>query len=254
MKRMQSDAEALEQAKQWVQESDHLVFFGGAGVSTASGIPDFRSENGLYHTMKGMAHAPEYYFSHEFSVEDPDGFAEFTRACIRSYQVKPSGAHLALAKLEEQGHLAAVITQNIDGLHQRAGSRNVLEVHGNMSDIYCPTCGYRMSAEEFLKGEGRMVCPVCGKLMRPDVVLYGEGLNEQVFRKAMQAMDQADTVIVGGTSLVVYPAAGLLSDYRGHRLILINRDPTPADGEADLVIHGNIAEILPELVPGDPAL
>lgn len=239
--------EAMKKAKAWIKESAHIVFFGGAGVSTASGIPDFRSENGLYHTMK-REHSPEYYFSHEFSVEDPDGFADFTRECIASYQVPPSGAHLALARLEQEGKLDAVVTQNIDSLHQRAGSKRVFEVHGNMARIYCPACGHHLPVEEFMAGKGRALCPICGEIMRPDVVLYGEPLNEDVFLGAIQAIAKADTLIVGGTSLVVYPAAGLLNYYRGHQFILLNRDPTPADSRANIAIHGNIAEILPALV------
>ena len=239
--------EAMKKAKAWIKESSHIVFFGGAGVSTASGIPDFRSENGLYHTMK-REHSPEYYFSHEFSIEDPDGFADFTRECITSYQVPPSGAHLALARLEQEGKLDAVVTQNIDSLHQRAGSKRVFEVHGNMARIYCPACGHHLPVEEFMAGKGRALCPICGEIMRPDVVLYGEPLNEDVFLGAIQAIAKADTLIVGGTSLVVYPAAGLLNYYRGHQFILLNRDPTPADSRANIAIHGNIAEILPALV------
>lgn len=239
--------EAMQKAKAWVKTSSHIVFFGGAGVSTASGIPDFRSENGLYHTMK-RAHLPEYYFSHEFSVEDPDGFADFTRECILSYQVEPSGAHIALAHLEQQGKLEAVVTQNIDSLHQRAGSRRVLEIHGNMAHIYCPSCGHVMATDEFMAGKGRVLCPVCGDILRPDVVLYGEPLHEEVFLAAVEAIRRADTLIVGGTSLVVYPAAGLVNYYRGHQFILLNRDPTPADSRADIAIHGDIAEILPALV------
>ncbi|WP_066923050.1 NAD-dependent protein deacylase [Murdochiella massiliensis] len=239
--------DAMKKAKAWVKDSSHIVFFGGAGVSTASGIPDFRSENGLYHTMK-REHSPEYYFSHEFSIEDPDGFADFTRECIASYQVPPSGAHLALARLEQEGKLDAVVTQNIDSLHQRAGSKRVFEVHGNMARIYCPACGHHLPVEEFMAGKGRALCPICGEIMRPDVVLYGEPLNEDVFLGAIQAIAKADTLIVGGTSLVVYPAAGLLNYYRGHQFILLNRDPTPADSRANIAIHGNIAEILPALV------
>lgn len=239
--------DAMKKAKAWVKDSSHIVFFGGAGVSTASGIPDFRSENGLYHTMK-REHSPEYYFSHEFSIEDPDGFADFTRECIASYQVPPSGAHFALARLEQEGKLDAVVTQNIDSLHQRAGSKRVFEVHGNMARIYCPACGHHLPVEEFMAGKGRALCPICGEIMRPDVVLYGEPLNEDVFLGAIQAIAKADTLIVGGTSLVVYPAAGLLNYYRGHQFILLNRDPTPADSRANIAIHGNIAEILPALV------
>lgn len=236
------------QAKEIIEESQSIVFFGGAGVSTASGIPDFRSPNGLYNQMKDAKYPPEYYFSHEFSVRDPDGFADFTRRCYESYQVEPSGAHIALAKLEEMGKLDCIITQNIDKLHQRAGSKRVLEVHGNMQDIYCPACGYRMNTEDFMKGKGKVLCPVCGDYMRADVCLYGEVPNQRVFRQAIEAIGACRTLIVGGSSLVVYPAAGLLNYYRGHELILINREPTSADSRADLVLHGNIAEILPDLI------
>ncbi|MDD7593023.1 MAG: NAD-dependent protein deacylase [Peptoniphilaceae bacterium] len=244
---MEPNHEAMQRAKEMIAHSRSLVFFGGAGVSTASGIPDFRSADGLYHTMKDAKYAPEYYFSHEFSVDKPDEFADFVRTCIRSYDVAPSGAHLTLARWEREGRLSAVITQNIDSLHQKAGSERVLEVHGNMSDIYCPQCGYTMPTEEYMQGTGRVICPVCGKLMRPRVILYGEALDPVVFNAAMHAVAQADTLIVGGTSLVVYPAAGLVDLYRGHQLILINRDPTPADSRADVVLQGNIAEILPAL-------
>lgn len=241
------ECEALNRAREMIHQSKEMVFFGGAGVSTASGIPDFRSPNGLYHTMKDAKYAPEYYFSHEFSVEKPDEFADFVRTCLKSYEVEPSAAHVTLARWEARGLLSAVITQNIDSLHQKAGSARVYEVHGNMADIYCPACGYTMPTEEYLAHTGRVVCPVCGKLMRPRVVLYGEALDATVFGRAMQAIAHADTLIVGGTSLVVYPAAGLVDLYHGHQLILINREPTPADDRADVVLHGDIAEILPAL-------
>lgn len=242
--------DAFLKAKEIIRESKSIVFFGGAGVSTASGIPDFRSPDGLYNTMKDAAHPPEYYFSREFYLEDPDGFADFTRTCYKSYQVKPSAAHEALAKLEKMGKLDCVITQNIDKLHQRAGSKKVLEIHGNMQDIYCPSCGYRMDTQEFMKARGRVPCPVCGDNMRADVCLYGEVPNQSTFRQAVSAIAKCDCLIVGGSSLVVYPAAGLLNYYRGHKLILINREVTPADSRADLVLHGDIAKILPDLIEG----
>lgn len=238
----------METARRWIKESHSLVFFGGAGVSTASGIPDFRSENGLYHTMQ-TTRPPEYYFSRTFLEEDPDGFADFMRKMLDSINVEPSGAHIALAQLEQEGHLSTIITQNIDNLHQRAGSKQVLEVHGNMTKIYCPHCGYTMPSEEYRHaGAGRVICPVCGKLMRPNITLYEEMLDQTVFRKAMEAVAAADTLIVGGTSLVVYPAAGLIDLYRGDRLLLVNQGATSADQRANLVLHGNIAEILPSLL------
>lgn len=239
---------AFDQAREIIQASPSIVFFGGAGVSTASGIPDFRSPNGLYAQMRDAAHPPEYYFSHEFSMEDPDGFADFTRQCYASYQVPPSGAHLALAQLERAGKLKAIVTQNIDGLHQRAGSKTVYEVHGNMQDIYCPYCGYRMETEDFMSRKGRVPCPRCGHDLRAKVVLYGEMLDQTILQKAVRAISSCQTLIVGGSSLVVYPAAGLLNYYQGSQLLLINRDPTPADGRANVVLHGDIASLLPELI------
>ncbi len=243
---MRKDSD-FNQVKDVIANSDNIVFFGGAGVSTASGIPDFRSPNGLYNMKSNRPYPPEYYFSHEFCVNDPDGFADFTRECWRSYQVKPSGAHIQLAKWEEEGKLRAVVTQNIDGLHQRAGSHNVYEVHGNMHDIYCPHCGTTVETEVFMKGKGRFPCPKCGHNMRAAVTLYGEMLPERTFTKAIEAIRACKTLIVGGSSLVVYPAAGLLNYYSGNELILINMEETAADSRADYVLHGDISKILPEL-------
>lgn len=244
---MKGKESAIEDVKAIIKESQNMVFFGGAGVSTASGIPDFRSPNGLYHQKTNRPYPPEYYFSHEFCMDDPDGFADFTRECYQSYQVPPSGAHLQLAKWEKEGKLSAVITQNIDGLHQRAGSRKVYEVHGNMHDIYCPHCGHQVPTEDFMAGKGRYPCPRCGHNVRAAVTLYGESLPQVAFSQAIEAIASCDTFIVGGTSLVVYPAAGLLNYYRGDRMILINREATPADSRADYVLHGDISEILPAL-------
>lgn len=242
----QSD-ETMRKLQEIIRETDNIVFFGGAGVSTASGIPDFRSPNGLYHQKTNRPYPPEYYFSHEFCVSDPDAFADFTRECWRSYQVAPSGAHLQLAEWEKEGKLKAIVTQNIDGLHQRAGSKTVYEVHGNMHEIYCPHCGNTVPTEEFMAGKGRFPCPKCGHNMRAAVTLYGEMLPEDDFTAAIRAIKQCRTLIVGGSSLVVYPAAGLIDYYRGKELILINFEPTPADARADYVLHGDISQILPQM-------
>lgn len=237
----------FDEVKEVLKGSDDIVFFGGAGVSTASGIPDFRSENGLYNQKSDRPYPPEYYFSHEFTQEDPDGFADFCRECYRSYQVEPSGAHQVLAQLEKEGRLRALVTQNIDGLHQRAGSKHVLEVHGNMRDYYCPSCGRKVPAEDFLAGHGRYPCPHCGGNVRPDVVLYGEALDQGTLFEAVQAIRNCQTLIVGGSSLVVYPAAGLVDFYNGNELILINYEPTPQDRRADYALHGDISKVLPAL-------
>ena len=237
----------LDTVRRIIHQAHHMVFFGGAGVSTASGIPDFRSPQGLYHQKNNRPYSPEYYFSHEFCCQDPDGFADFTRECWRSYQVEPSGAHLQLARWEAEGKLDCVVTQNIDGLHQRAGSHRVFEIHGNMRDIYCPHCGYEVDTETFMEGHGRFPCPRCGRPVRAAVTLYGEALPEEAFRQAMEAIAACDVLIVGGTSLVVYPAAGLIRYYQGHQLIMINQEPTVADGAADYLLHGDIAQLLPAL-------
>lgn len=243
---MKQDSD-FQTVKEIVSKSQDMVFFGGAGVSTASGIPDFRSPNGLYHKKNNRPYPPEYYFSHEFSMEDPDGFADFTRECWRSYQVQPSGAHIQLAKWEKEGKLRAIVTQNIDGLHQRAGNKNVYEIHGNMHDIFCPHCGNVVKTEKFMEEKGRFPCKKCGHDMRAAVTLYGEMLPEIAFNKAIEAISSCQTLIVGGSSLVVYPAAGLLNYYKGKELILINMEQTPADSRADYVLHGDISKILPAL-------
>lgn len=246
----QAEERTLEEVKAIIEDSDQIVFFGGAGVSTASGIPDFRSKNGLYNQKSDRPYPPEYYFSHEFSIDDPDGFADFTRECYQSYQVEPSGCHQALVDLEQRGKLQAIVTQNIDGLHQRAGSHNIYEVHGNMRDFYCPHCGHRVAREDFLAGRGRYPCPKCGHNVRANVVLYGETLDQGVLYGALRAIQDCRTLIVGGSSLVVYPAAGLIDYYRGKELILINYDPTPQDRRANYALHGDISKIMPALVAG----
>lgn len=237
----------LDQVRKIISKSPSVVFFGGAGVSTASGIPDFRSATGLYNRIENTSFSPEYMLSHEFLMSHPADFSDYVRRNLIAPEALPNGAHLALKRLEDQGKLSAIITQNIDGLHQLAGSTNVLEIHGNLTDYYCMRCHKPFERTEFLKGQGESHCS-CGGIIRPDVVLYGEGLDQRVWREAVEAIERAQTFIVGGSSLVVYPAASLLNYYRGHELILLNQEPTPADRYADYVLHGDISLILPSLV------
>lgn len=237
----------FEKAKEIIKLSDNIVFFGGAGVSTASGVPDFRSENGIYSQKRG-GRSPEYYLSHDYYLDDPKGFSELIREMYGWSAVKPNEAHYALAKLEKEGKLKAVVTQNIDGLHQKAGSKAVYEIHGNLEDYYCGNCHVNAPKEDFLNADGVCRCKHCGGVVRPDVVLYGEGLNMDTYYKAIDAIQNADVFIVGGSSLVVYPAAGLLNYYHGKKLILINREETLADYKANYSIYGDISEILPALI------
>ncbi len=222
-----------------------VVFFGGAGVSTASGIPDFRSVDGLYHQQ--FDYPPEVMLSHTFYVEHTPEFYEFYRKKMIAPEAKPNRAHTKLAELEVEGVLSAVVTQNIDGLHQMAGSKNVFELHGSVHRNICQHCGHVYDADWILsrthEGErGVPVCPECGGAIKPDVVLYEEPLNEAVLTGAVEAIEQADALIVGGTSLVVYPAAGLTRYFAGDKLVIINRDPTPQDRNADLLISCDIAQ------------
>ncbi len=232
----------LEQLRKWVGESENIVFFGGAGVSTESGIPDFRSVDGLYHQKYAVP--PETMLSHTYYERHPEEFFRFYRDKMLPLEAKPNAAHLKLAELERAGKLKAVVTQNIDGLHQKAGSRLVYELHGSVLRNYCERCGASYSAEFIRDSQGVPRCPVCGGRVKPDVVLYEEGLDQDTVEGAVLAISRADMLIVGGTSLVVYPAAGLINYYRGHRLVLINRDPTPYDGRADLVIHDSLGKVL----------
>lgn len=232
---------AVEQLKEWIAESDQIVFFGGAGVSTESGIPDFRSQDGLYRQQ--YAYPPEQILSHTFYLKNPEEFYRFYRNKMISPQAKPNKAHLALAKLEQAGKLKAVITQNIDGLHQMAGSREVLELHGSVHRNFCTRCGRFYGLSQILETEGIPRCS-CGGMIKPDVVLYEESLDMDTLSKAVMYIKKADMLIIGGTSLTVYPAAGLVDYYSGPRLVLINRDVTPLDSRADLAIKGKIGEIL----------
>lgn len=227
--------------KSWIAESSRIVFFGGAGVSTESGIPDFRGVDGLYHQK--FDYPPETILSHGFFFSHTEEFYRFYREKMLVTDIAPNRAHLALAELEHQGKLAAVVTQNIDGLHQKAGSKAVYELHGSIHRNHCQRCRRFFSAEDMLKLDAVPRCP-CGGLIKPDVVLYEEALNEATVSGAVEAIAQADLLIVGGTSLTVYPAAGLLHYYRGSRLVLINRDETPFDSQADLVFHEKLGDVL----------
>ena len=236
--------EGIELLRQWINESDNIVFFGGAGVSTESGIPDFRSVDGLYHLK--YKYPPETILGHSFFVRKPEEFYEFYRDKLIAPWAKPNAAHLKLAQWESEGKLKAVITQNIDGLHQMAGSKEVLELHGSVHRVYCSKC-YKKFEESYVNdGVGIPKCS-CGGVIRPDVVLYEEPLDEAVMSNAIQYIRNADVLIVGGTSLNVYPAAGLLYYYRGRKLALINRSSTPANAQANLVIHGKIGEVFSQL-------
>lgn len=236
----------LETLAQWLQESENIVFFGGAGCSTESGVPDFRSVDGLYHQQ--YDYPPETILSHSFFVAQTEEFYRFYKAKMLLLDAKPNQAHLALARLEEQGKLKAVVTQNIDGLHQAAGSKAVFELHGSVHRNTCTKCGKRFDASYMKAAPGVPLCDACGGLVKPDVVLYEEALDDAVVTAAVRAIEQADVLIIGGTSLAVYPAAGLVRYYRGSRLVLINKDPTPYDGKADLVLHAPIGQVLSSVV------
>ncbi len=237
--------EQLEQLRRWVKESDNIVFFGGAGVSTESGIPDFRSVDGLYHQQ--YDYPPETILSHTFYRQKTDEFYRFYRAKMLCPDAKPNAAHLKLAQWEREGKLKAVITQNIDGLHQAAGSKVVLELHGSVLRNYCEQCGAFYDAEYILHSEGVPKCSVCGGSIKPDVVLYEEGLDQKTLSDSVRYISEADVLIVGGTSLAVYPAAGLLDYYSGNKLVLVNKTPTPRDNIANLIVQGSIGEIFSQL-------
>ena len=230
-----------ETLKKWLSESGNIVFFGGAGVSTESKIPDFRSTDGLYNQQ--YAYPPETILIHTFYMRKPEEFYRFYRNRMLFPDAEPNRAHKALAKLEQEGRLRAVITQNIDGLHQKAGSREVLELHGSVLRNYCTKCGKFYGLEAVLESEGVPRC-TCGGVIKPDVVLYEEGLDQHTLQKAVYYISNADVLIIGGTSLTVYPAAGLIDYYGGKKLVLINKSVTPMDSRADLVISGPIGEIL----------
>ena len=237
--------ENVKKLKELVEESENIVFFGGAGVSTESGIPDFRSTDGLYHQQ--YDYPPETILSHSFYESNPEEFFRFYRTKMLAPEAKPNAAHRKLAELETAGKLKAVITQNIDGLHQAAGSREVLELHGSVHRNYCETCGKFYGLDFILHTEGVPRCEACGGRVKPDVVLYEEGLDMKTLERAVGFLSKADMLIIGGTSLNVYPAAGLIRYYRGHKLVLINKSPVAADLTADLTIADPIGETLAQL-------
>ena len=234
----------MDKLKKWIEESSRIVFFGGAGVSTESGIPDFRSVDGLY--SQKFEYPPETIISHSFYERRPEYFFRFYREKMLPLGFAPNVTHKVLARWEEEGKLSAVVTQNIDGLHQKAGSQKVYELHGSVLRNYCTRCGKFHSAEFVKESFGIPRCD-CGGIVKPDVVLYEEGLNQNTIENSVYAIAKADLLIVAGTSLTVYPAAGLINYYRGNRLVLINRDETPYDRYADLVFHESLGEIFSQL-------
>ena len=235
------DEQKLEKLQTWVKESSRIVFFGGAGVSTESGIPDFRGEDGLY--RQRYAYPPETIISHSFYVRHPEIFFDFYRNRMLYPNAKPNVVHQRLAQWERDGKLLAVVTQNIDGLHQMAGSRNVYELHGSVHRNHCTRCGAFYALDDVLRSAGVPRCG-CGGVIKPDVVLYGEALDETTLNAAVRAIRRADLLLVGGTSLNVYPAAGLLRYFTGAALAVVNKTPTPADARADLVIQASIGRVL----------
>ena len=239
------DTEKLNELRQIIEDSDNIVFFGGAGVSTESGIPDFRSVDGLYNQK--YKYPPETIISHSFYRRNPEEFYRFYKDKMIFADAKPNKAHIKLAELEKQGKLKAVITQNIDGLHQMAGSRNVIELHGSVHRNYCEKCHAFYDLDYIVNSDGVPKCEKCGGTVKPDVVLYEESLDEQVMDKALDYIAHADVLIIGGTSLVVYPAAGLVRYYRGSKLVVINKDATGIDSSADLCINAPIGQVLSQL-------
>ena len=238
----------IEKLTQILRDSNNIVFFGGAGCSCESGIPDFRSASGLWNEKLKINLTPEQLVSHTMFMKYPKEFFEFYRDKLIYPDAKPNAAHIALAKLEEMGKLKAVVTQNIDGLHQAAGSKHVYELHGSVLRNYCVKCHAFYDEKFILESKVVPTCTKCGGNVKPDVVLYEEGLDDNVIRGAIAAISKADTLIIGGTSLVVYPAAGLINYFRGKNLVLINKSSTSADNKADLVIHEAIGKVLGETV------
>ena len=238
----------IEKLTQILRDSNNIVFFGGAGCSCESGIPDFRSASGLWNEKLKINLTPEQLVSHTMFMKYPKEFFEFYRDKLIYPDAKPNAAHIALAKLEEMGKLKAVVTQNIDGLHQAAGSKHVYELHGSVLRNYCVKCHAFYDEKFILESKGVPTCTKCGGNVKPDVVLYEEGLDDNVIRGSIDAISKADTLIIGGTSLVVYPAAGLINYFRGKNLVLINKSSTSADNKADLVIHDSIGKVLSEAI------
>lgn len=236
--------EQISTLQRWVDESSSIVFFGGAGVSTESGIPDFRSVDGLYHQK--YDYPPEEILSHTFFTRQTEEFYRFYRDKMLCLDAQPNAAHKKLAELEQSGKLRSVVTQNIDGLHQRAGSRRVWELHGSVHRNHCTRCGRSWSVEDVKNSTGVPTC-TCGGIIKPDVVLYEEGLDNHTVQSALKDITEADMLIIGGTSLAVYPAASLVTYYKGRRLVLINKSPTPYDSHADLVIAQPIGQVFSQI-------
>ena len=230
-----------------ISAGSRIVFFGGAGVSTESGIPDFRSEDGVFSAIRKYGYPPEELLSHSFFTRKPDIFYRYYKELLMSTDAKPNDAHIALAQLEQMGKLSAVVTQNIDGLHQKAGSKNVFELHGSIHRNYCMKCHRFFDAEYVKNHSGIPYCP-CGGMIKPDVVLYEEALDPDVMRGAAKHIQNADMLIIGGTSLQVYPAAGFIDCYSGNKLVLINKSRTPYDGRADLVINAPIGQVFRQVM------
>ncbi|EHL16648.1 NAD-dependent protein deacylase [Peptoanaerobacter stomatis] len=237
-----------EELKKVIDNSDNIVFFGGAGVSTESDIPDFRSSNGIFNAQKNITYSPETVVSHSFFMRNPEFFYQFYKDKMIYENAKPNNAHKALAKLEQIGKLKAIITQNIDGLHQMAGSKNVLELHGTIHKNYCMKCNKNFDLDYIIKSENIPHCDVCGGTVRPDVVLYEESLDSNVLSESLHYISNADVLIIGGTSLIVYPAASLVNYFRGSKLVLINKSSTSQDGNADIVINDSIGKVLGDIV------
>ncbi|GAB6990817.1 NAD-dependent protein deacylase [Paenibacillus pini] len=235
----------IETFASWIEQSNNIVFFGGAGTSTESGIPDFRSAAGLYQTEQHSPYPPEVMLSHSFFVKMPDIFFDFYRSKMLHPDAKPNGCHTLLARLEKEGKLKAIVTQNIDGLHQKAGSHEVLELHGSIYRNYCMGCDHFYDLEQVMASKHMVPrCPRCRGVIKPDVVLYEEPLDQQVLFRSMEAISHADLLIIGGTSLTVHPAAELVSYFEGNRTVLLNMDPTPYDNKADLLITERIGEFM----------
>ena len=239
------DNEIIEKFKSAVSESNYIVFFGGAGVSTESGIPDFRSTDGLYNQK--YKYPPETMVSHTFYVQRTEEFVEFYKDKMLFPEAEPNAAHKKLAELEKEGKLKAIVTQNIDGLHQKAGSKEVLELHGSVHRNYCTKCHKFFDLDYVIKSDGVPKCDECGGIIKPDVVLYEEGLDSSVIARTIDHISHADMLIIGGTSLVVYPAAGLIDYFKGKYLVVINMAPTPRDKNADILINGKIGEVFSKL-------
>lgn len=234
----------LDELKEKIKKSNNIVFFGGAGVSTGSGIPDFRSATGLYNQKNESSFTPEYMLSHEFFIKYPTDFMTYVKENLIYENALPNDAHKSLAKLEEMGKLKGIVTQNIDSLHQLAGSKNVVEIHGNLRDYYCTSCNSKFTLDDMRKSNFNVECPNCKGVVRPDVVLYGEPLNNDNISKAIDLIKKADILIVGGTSLKVYPAASFIQYYNGNNLVLINKEETDYDGNVDYVFHDDIGKVM----------